>query len=126
MDDNVHVEVNRLTEQIIRCAYAVSNTLGCGFLERIYKNAMAHELRKAGLTVHVEHPIKVYYDGVLVGEYAADLLVSGQVIVELKAVKNLDEVHQAQCLNYLRATRLKVCLLFNFAKPKLEIKRLIL
>ncbi len=71
-------------------------------------------------------PIKVYYDGVVVGEYIADLVVEGCVLVELKAVKGLDDIHTAQCLNYLKATSLKICLLINFGKPRVEIKRLAL
>jgi GxxExxY protein len=117
-------ELNAITEKIIGCAYTVSNTLGAGFLEKVYENALAHEARKAGLRVAPQHSIVVNYDGVVVGEYAADLLVEGKVIVELKAVKNLDDVHTAQCLNYLKATGLHVCLLINFGKPKVEVKRI--
>jgi GxxExxY protein len=118
--------MDRITEQIIGCAHLVSNTLGSGFVEKVYENALAHELQKAGLPFEQQPPIMVYYDGVLVGEYAADLLVANSVIVELKAVKAFDEVHMAQCLNYLKATGLKVCLLVNFGKPKLDFKRVVL
>jgi GxxExxY protein len=112
-----------LTEKVIGCAFTVSNTLGCGFLEKVYENALAHELRKAGPKVEQQHGINVYYDGQVVGEYAADLLVDGALLVELKAVKELDDIHLAQCLNYLRATNLRLCLLMNFAKPKVDIRR---
>ena len=115
--------MNRLTETVIRCAFTVSNTLGCGFLEKVYENALAHELRKAGLKVEQQHGIAVYYDGVIVGEYAADLLVDGVLLVELKAVKEVDHIHMAQCLNYLRATDLRLCLLMNFGKPRLDVRR---
>jgi len=115
--------MNRLTETMIRCAFTVSNTLGCGFLEKVYENALAHELRKAGLKVEQQHGIAVYYDGVIVGEYAPDLLVDGVLLVELKAVKEVDHVHMAQCLNYLKATGLRLCLLMNFAKPRVDIRR---
>jgi GxxExxY protein len=118
-------EMSHLTERVIRCAFAVSNTLGCGFLEKVYENALAHELRKAGLQVRQQHAITVYYDGVAVGEYTADLLVEGVLLVELKAVKDLDDVHLAQCLNYLKATDRRLCLLTNFAKPKLEVRRIV-
>jgi GxxExxY protein len=118
-------EVNQITERIIGCAYAVSNELGAGFLEKVYENALAHEIRKVGLTVVQQYPIRVLYDGVVVGEYAADLLVAEQVIVELKVAKALDNVHLAQCLNYLKATGMEVCLLLNFGKPRVEIKRVI-
>ena len=116
--------MSELTERVIRCAFPVSNTLGCGFLEKVYENALAHELRKAGIQAEQQHGITVFYDGVAVGEYAADLLIERALLVELKAVKEFDEIHLAQCLNYLRATNLRLCLLMNFAKPKLEIRRI--
>lgn len=118
-------ESDELTGKIIRCAFTVSNTLGAGFLEKVYENALTHELRKAGLRVEQQKPITVEYDGVVVGEYVADLVVNGSVIVELKAAKALDEIHYAQCLNYQRATGMKVCLLLNFGTPKLQIKRFV-
>jgi len=118
-------EMSELTERVIRCAFAVSNMLGCGFLEKVYENSLAHELRKAGIRAEQQHGITVYYDGVAVGEYAADLLIEGVLLVELKAVKELDDVHLAQCLNYLKATKLKLCLLMNFAKPKFEVRRVV-
>jgi GxxExxY protein len=118
-------DMNELTEKVIRCAFAVSNTLGCGFLEKVYENALAHELRKAGMKAEQQHGITVHYDGVAVGEYAADLLVEGILLLELKAVKELDDIHLAQCLNYLRATKLRLCLLMNFGKPKLEVRRIV-
>jgi GxxExxY protein len=113
-----------LTSQIIGCAYRVANGLGSGFLEKVYENALAHELRTAGLNVVQQHCIEVHYDGVKVGDYVADLLVEGQILIELKACKDLDEIHLAQCLNYLKATGLKVCLLMNFGRPKIQIRRL--
>lgn len=122
-DDTV---MNRVSECIIGCGITVSNALGAGFLEKVYENALTHELRKAGLLVSQQHGITVLYDGVVVGEYTADLLVESLVVVELKAAKTLDEIHFAQCLNYLRATRLRLCLLMNFGKPRLEVKRVIL
>ena len=115
--------LNELTEKIIGCAYRVSNKLGCGFLEKCYENAMAIELRKAGLRFQQQHPIAVLYDGIVVGEYVADLIVEDRVLIELKTVREFDPVHSAQCINYLKATRLPVCLLINFAKPKVDIKR---
>jgi len=117
-------QMNSLTEKVIRCAFTVSNALGCGFLEKVYENALAHELRKASLEADQQHAITVYYDGVPVGEYTADLLVEGVLLLELKAVKDLDDIHVAQCLNYLRATSLRLCLLMNFGKPKLEVRRI--
>jgi GxxExxY protein len=116
-------ELNALTERIIGCAFKVSNILGCGFLEKVYENALVHELRKNGLTVEVQHPINVIYDDVVVGEFCADILVMDAVILELKATKAHDDVFTAQCLNYLKATGRPVCLLLNFGRPLLDIKR---
>lgn len=113
-----------LTSRIIGCAYRVANELGSGFLEKVYENALAHELRKAGLNFVQQHHNQVHYDGVVVGDYVADLLVEGQILIELKACKDLDDIHLAQCLNYLKATGLKVCLLMNFGRPKVQIRRL--
>jgi GxxExxY protein len=115
--------LNEVTKRIIGCAYAVSNSLGAGFLEKVYENALAHEFKKSGLHAQQQQPIKVVYDGVVVGDYAADIVVEDSVIVELKTVKAFDEVHFAQCINYLKATRMKICLLINFGQPKIEIKR---
>jgi GxxExxY protein len=117
--------LNEITERIIKCVYVVANTLGNGFLEKVYENALAHELRKSGFLVEQQKGIKVRYDGIVVGDYLADLLVQNEVLVELKAVKTLDNIHMAQCLNYLRATGLKVCLLLNFGPPKVQIRRLV-
>ena len=95
-------------------------------MEKVYENALAHELRKAGLKVLQQQAIQVLYDGIVVGDYIADMLVEDCVIVELKAVKALDEIHQAQCLNYLKATGLHLCLLLNFGSRRVEVKRLAL
>jgi GxxExxY protein len=114
-----------LTERVIGCAFKVQNTLGCGFLEKVYENALHHECRKSGLEVQAQHPIQVFYDQAIVGEYLADLLVEDRLLIELKAVKALDDIHLAQCLNYLKATGLKTCLLLNFGSPNLEIKRIV-
>ena len=118
--------LNELTEKIIGCAYEVSNSLGAGFLERPYENALRIELSHAGIEVKQQHPIPVYYRGEVVGDYFADLLIESAVLVELKAVKALDEIHIAQRINYLKATGLKVCLLINSGKSKIEIRRVVL
>jgi GxxExxY protein len=110
------------TGLIIRAFYTVYNTLGYGFLERVYESALAIELRKLGLHVQTQAPIEVYYDDQVVGEYFADLLVGEKVIVEIKAVRKLAEAHEAQLLNYLKATPYEVGLLLNFG-PKAELKR---
>jgi GxxExxY protein len=114
-----------LTEQIIGCAYSVGNVLGEGFLEKVYENALAHELEKTGLKVSRQKPIKVFYDGVVVGDYFVDLIVDEEIIIELKAVKNIDNSHLAQCLNYLKATDKKLALLINFGSSRVQVKRII-
>ena len=117
--------LNGLTGRIIGCAFTVANTLKCGFLEKVYENALAHELTKNGPLVVQQYGVTVHYDGVIVGTYTADLLVENVVLVELKAVKALDPIHGAQCLNYLVATGVEVCGLLNFGNPRLEIRRLV-
>lgn len=118
--------LNQISQKIIGSAYRVSNALGHGFLEKLYENALVHDLRKSGLQVSQQHKIQVCYDGVVVGDYEADLLVEDSVLVEIKAVQELNDVHMAQCLNYLKATGLKLCLLINFGKAKVEIRRIML
>lgn len=115
-------EHSDLTEQIIGAFYAVYSTLGYGFLEDVYVKALVIELKKRGLTPNTEQPIEVYYADQLIGKYYADIVVSGLVIVELKAVKILVAEHGAQLLNYLKATPYEVGLLLNFG-PKPETKR---
>ncbi|HEU0007676.1 MAG TPA: GxxExxY protein [Terriglobia bacterium] len=114
-----HAEV---TEQIIRAFYTVYNTLGYGFLERVYVKALLLELKKLGLAVGHEVAIEVLYSGEVIGEYFADLIVNGVVIVEVKAARILAEEHEAQLLNYLKATGFEVGFLLNFG-PKAEIRR---
>ena len=117
--------LNEISEKIIGCAFHVHNILGCGFLEKVYENALVLELRKAGLKIIQQAPIKVYYENETVGDYIADILVEGEIIIEIKAVKYIDEIHEAQLINYLKATGLKLGLILNFCRPKLEIKRLV-
>ena len=117
--------LNEISERVIGSAYMVANTMGCGFLEKVYENALAHELSKAGLSVEQQKRLSVIYDGIVVGEYITDLLVENAVLVEAKAVKLLDDIHMAQCLNYLKATGLKLCLLINFGTPKVAVKRIV-
>ncbi len=111
-----------VTEQILAAFYAVYSALGYGFLEKVYKNALKIELEKRGLKVDKEFEIQVCYAGEIVGEYFADLIVADCVIVEVKAVKALAQEHEAQLLNYLKATPYEVGLLLNFG-PKPEQKR---
>jgi len=114
-----------LSDRIIGCAMTVANTLRAGFVEKVYENALAHELRTAGLAVVQQQGIVVWYDGVIVGQDVVDLLVEDTVMVELKAVRGLDAVHRAQCLSYLKATGLQLCLLINFGARSLEVKRVV-
>ena len=127
--DNSHPvdreKINKITEAIIGSSYKVGGTLGCGFLEKVYENALAHELRIIGLDVKQQQDIAVHYSGVVVGSYCADLLVENCVLVELKAVRDLNDIMRAQCLNYLKATRLRICLLINFGNPRVEVKRIV-
>ncbi|GAB4457563.1 MAG: GxxExxY protein [Anaerolineae bacterium] len=111
-----------LTKAIIGAFYDVYNALGYGFLEKVYENALVYELRKRGFEVRQQQPIKVIYDGVEVGEYFADLLVNQQVIVELKATKSISPEHEAQLVNYLKATNIDVGLVLNFG-PKPQVRR---
>ena len=122
-DDNyVH---SNLTEKIIGFAYDVYNVLGSGFLEKVYENALSAKLHKSGLSVAQQAPVNVYFEGELVGEYFADLLVDGKIIVELKAVSELSKIHEVQLINYLKATGLKVGLLINFGEKVKIIRRVV-
>ena len=114
-----------LTEKILGAAFAVHNTLGCGFLEKVYSNARLVELRAMGLACSHEVALKVMYKNVAVGDYFADLVVQERVVVELKACAALDSTHEAQLLNYLKASNIKVGLLLNFGKSKLQYRRFV-
>ncbi len=116
--------LNEATQLVIGCGIRVSNTLGVGFLEKIYENAMAIELARSGLSFEQQSPISVFYEGIEVGRYWPDLLVEGQVIVELKVAKAIDPAHEAQVLNYLRATNLLAGLILNFGTPRMGIRRM--
>ncbi|MEK6570521.1 MAG: GxxExxY protein [Bacteroidota bacterium] len=112
----------QITDKIIKAFYTIYNTLGYGFLEKVYENALSLELRKLGLVVEGQAPIKAHYQGILVGEYFANLLVEGLVIIELKAAEGIAEEHEAQLLNYLKATEIEVGFLLNFG-PKPQFQR---
>lgn len=114
-----------LTEKILSCIFRVSSSLGVGFVEKVYENALVHELRTQGLEVEQQKGLEVWYDGVVVGDFSVDLLVEGTILVELKAVKVLDDLHLSQALNYLRVSGQRVCLLINMGTPKPEIRRLV-
>jgi len=114
-----------LTGKILEGAFGVHNTLGCGFLEKVYSNALLIELRNMNLHCEQEVPFKVRYKDVVVGDYCADLIVERRVLVELKACASLDSVHEAQILNYLKASSIQVGLLMNFGKSKLQYRRFV-
>lgn len=122
---NADMNINDLTYQINGAIFEVSRILGAGFLEKVYENALMLELRERGLKAESQVPIKVFYKKKPVGEYFADILVQDKVIIELKSVENLSKLHEAQILNYLKATRIQVGLLVNFKHPKAEIKRMV-
>ena len=117
------MEYAELTEKVIGCAITVHRTLGPGFLESVYQNALAHELRKANLEVECERKIQVTYDGVVVGDFVAVMLVQQVILIENKAVQALVPAHEVQLVNYLTATGIEIGLLLNFGSERLEFKR---
>ena len=112
-----------LTDEIIGCAIRVHRALGPGFLESVYVKALAHELCKAGLQVECQRTVKVVYDGVVVGDFVADMLIADAVLVESKAVSALVQAHEVQLVNYLTATGIEIGLLLNFGATSLQVKR---
>jgi GxxExxY protein len=120
------MHINDVTYAINGAVFEINRILGPGFLEKVYENALVFELEKRGLKAESQVPIKVSYKGKVVGEYVADILVEDKVIVELKTVEALDKIHEAQLLNYLKATGIRVGMLMNFKHPKAEIKRMVL
>jgi len=120
------MDINDVTYAINGAVFEVNRVLGPGFLEKVYENALLVELRKQGLKAESQVPIKVSYKENAVGDYIADILVEKMVIVEIKTVEKLDKIHEAQLLNYLKATGIQVGILVNFRHPKAEIKRMVL
>jgi GxxExxY protein len=119
------LEHNELTEKIIGCAIAVHKKLGPGFLESIYENAFILELKRQNLQVERQQEVIVKYDGIEVGRHRLDLIVNDTIVVELKAVKNIEDVHFAIVKSYLKALEKEHGLIINFSKPVLEVKRVI-
>ncbi len=120
------MDINDITYAINGAVFEVNKVLGAGFLEKVYEKALLIELQRRGLKAESQVPLTVSYKGEVVGEYYADIVVEGQVILELKAVEQLQKIHEAQLLNYLKATGFKVGLLVNFKHPKADVKRLVL
>ncbi len=114
-----------LTERVLSAVFEVSNTLGTGFLEKVYERALLRELGLRGIRATTQTSFSVTYKGYCIGEYFADLLVEDVLVIELKCVERLANEHTAQCLNYLRASGRKLCLLINFQRPKVEWKRIV-
>ncbi len=117
------MEFEKITETIIGCAYRVYNKMGFGFLESVYEKCLLIELRKAGLDTESRKPITVYYEGEIVGEFVADIIVNDAIILELKSVRRIIKAHEVQLVNYLVATGKPVGLIINFGERKVEIKR---
>jgi len=119
------LDINDLTYEINGAVYEVNKVLGSGFLEKVYENALVSELRRRGFNVENQVPIKVEYKGEIVGQYFADIFVEKIVLIELKTVNTLEKIHEAQLLNYLKATGIKIGLLVNFYRQQAEIKRFV-
>jgi len=124
MKDKEIIE-KELVYEINKCAFEVYRVLGHGFLEKVYEKALLKELKANGLKVQAQVPIQVYYKCEIVGDYYADLIVENKVIIELKAQEQLNKSFEAQLLNYLKATKIQVGLLVNFAYPKATVKRFV-
>src|SRR5262249_11320852 len=118
-------ELNELATKVIGAIYEVSNVLGVGFLEVVYERALVKELGLRGINARRQAPVKVKYKDEVVGKYRADVLVEGKLIIEVKCADGFANEHMAQCINYLRATDLNLCLIVNFQKPKAIWKRIV-
>jgi GxxExxY protein len=119
------LEDEELTFKIRGCIFEVFRVLGAGFLEKVYEKALLIELEKQGLKCKSQHALTVNYKGAVVGEYLADIFIEDRIVVELKAVNKILSVHEAQLLNYLKATNMKIGLLVNFTAPRATVKRFI-
>ena len=126
MEGLIMLKEERLSYAIRGCVYEVFKQLGCGFLEKVYENALLEEMKEQGMYADSQVPIKVIYKREVVGEYFADIVVEDSVILELKAQQKISKIHEAQLLNYLKATNIRVGMLINFAFPRATIKRLVI
>ena len=115
------VSLNRIINKINECAATIIEVLGCGFEEKVYQRALTYELSKQGFNLEFQYPINVYYDGIIVGDFYADIVVEESILVQIISVASLTEEYKKKCSNYLQASELKVCLLLNFGVPQLEI-----
>ena len=114
-----------LSYQIIGLAMEVHRKLGYGFLEKVYENSLMILFRREGIRSEQQYPIKVYFEGEVVGNYVADILIEDKIVIELKCVEKINNIHKAQALNYLKATRIRLAIILNFAKDKLQYERLV-
>ena len=126
MNENENIIYKELSYKIIELALEVHNELGCGFLEKVYENALMILMERGKIPARQQAPADVYFQGKVVGQYFADILVDNKLILELKTVDTITNVHKAQVLNYLRATGIKLGLILNFSKPRFEYQRLVL
>jgi len=125
MDTNARRDLDALTEEVLGAIFEVSNTLGSGFLEKVYERALLRELGLRGIKATAQTSLSVTYKGCCIGDFFADILVEEVVVIELKCVDRLANEHTAQCLNYLRASGRRLCLLVNFQRSRVEWKRII-
>ncbi|MFH1231228.1 MAG: GxxExxY protein [Planctomycetota bacterium] len=127
MNTNKHEIIYKdLSYQIIKASFEVHNILGAGFLEKVYENALIIKLRQYGIKAEQQVPAKVCFEGETVGEYYADIVVDNKIILELKCVELITPIHEAQLINYLKATGMKLGMILNFARPKFEYRRIVL
>lgn len=126
MDDNKNIIYKDLSYKIVELALEVHNELGCGFLEKVYENALMILFDREGIPAKQQAPADVYFQKKVVGQYFADILVDNKIILELKTVEAIVNIHKAQLLNYLRATGIRLGLILNFARPRFEYKRMVL
>lgn len=120
---NEQARLNSLSEKVIGLSYKVYNQLGRGYVEKVYENALVHELTKLGIQVKQQAYLNVFYDGIIVGEFQPDLIVGNSVLIEIKAVSELNKNHEAQCVNYLLAASLKLGLVLNFGGSSVQVRR---
>ena len=126
MNDDEKIVYKDLSYKIIELAFEVHNELGCGYLEKVYENALMMLLEREKIPARQQAPTDVYFQGKVIGQYFADILVDNKLILELKTVDNINNIHKAQVLNYLRATGIKLGLIMNFGKTRFEYQRLVL
>jgi GxxExxY protein len=126
MNANSKEWLDALSAKVIGCAFNVSNSLGCGFLEKVYENALAVEFRYTGIAYSQQASFLIRHRQEVVGDYVSDLLVENCLVVEVKALDALNRVHQAQCMNYLKASGMRLGLLLNFGRPRVEVQRVVM